>query len=140
MRVGASDATAFYGGLADPVFEPERRSPGRELVAVLAPDHFDPCAAPDRCGGLLPATPPTAGVGREDGQSHMDSRAAQRPLPLVWAAVPHVTQLGGARGHALAELGGEASERGWRDAQRTEASVGERHGDRCRGRATSSEG
>ena len=34
-------AAAFHRGLADSVLEPEGGAAGRELIAVLAPDHFD---------------------------------------------------------------------------------------------------
>ena len=40
MRVRPRDPGRFYGGLADPVLEPERSAARRELVAVLAPDRL----------------------------------------------------------------------------------------------------
>ena len=40
-RVGRRPAAALDAGLADPVLEPERGAPGRQLVAVLAPDQLD---------------------------------------------------------------------------------------------------
>ena len=137
MGLRARDAAAFDGRLADPVLEPERRAPGRQLVAVLTPDHLDAGHVLVGAAGPVEQRLQALGVGGEDGDRHMDVRGAQRRLPPVRAAVSHIAQLGGASGHALAELGREALQGGLGHTERLEALVGERHGDpRVRGRAT----
>ena len=59
----------------------------------------------------------------------MDVGRAERLLPVLGAAVPDVSELGGAGGHALAELGGEAVERGPGNPECLEALIRERRGD-----------
>ena len=97
-------------GCPIPSLKPNEVRPVRELVAVLTPDHFNSPQVLIGGSGPVQGRRQPGGVGRQDSQRHMHSRASQRLLPCRRAALRHVTQLGGAGRHALAELGREALE------------------------------
>ena len=128
LRVGGGDPASFDRGLANAVLEAEGGASGRELIAVLAPDHFDagellvrvPCPLGER---LQPF-----GIGRERGQRDVHVGRPERLLPVLGTALAHVAELGCARRHPLPELWREAVQRILRYAQRLETLVGE--GDR----------
>ena len=129
LRVRRRDAAAFDRRLADAVLEAEGGAPGRELVAVLAPDHLD-------AGQLLVRAPRPLGdrlearrVGREHRQRDVHVGRAERLLPVLRAALADVAELGRARRHPLPELRREAVERVLRHAERLETVIGEGDGD-----------
>ena len=108
-----------------PSLKPKEVRPGRQLVAVLPPDQLDAGKLLLGATGLLDHGLQTRGVGGKGRQGDVDVGRAERLLPVLWAALPDVPQLGGAGGHALPELGREAVERGLRHPQRLEALVRE---------------
>ena len=128
LRVGGRNPASFDRGLANAVLEAEGGASGRELVAVLAPDHLD-------AGQLLVRVPCPLGerlqacrIGREHRQRDVHVGRPERLLPVLGAALADVAELGRARRHPLPELWREAVERVLRHAQRLETVIGE--GDR----------
>ena len=98
LRVRRRPAAAFDRGLADPVLEAERGPPGRELVAVLTPDHLDAVRAPAWARRAFSATASRrASVGREHREGDVDVGRAERLLPVLRAALADVARGASAR-------------------------------------------
>ena len=75
-------AAALDRGLADAVLEAERGAPGRELVAVLAPDQLDPGRARAWARRACSATASSAlGVGGEHGDGDVHVAACRAASP-----------------------------------------------------------
>ena len=130
LRVRRRPAAALDRRLADPVLEAEGRPPGRQLVAVLAPDQLDAGELLRGRGAPARRTASSrAASGESAARATWTSRRAERLLPVLGAALADVAQLGGAGGHALPELRREAVERGLRHPERLQALVGEGDGD-----------
>ena len=129
LRVRRRPAAAFDRGLADPVLEAERGTTGRQLVAVLLPDHLDAVELLVRAARLLGDALEACDVGRERRQGDVHLGAAERLLPVLRTALANVAQLRRAGGHPLAKLRREAVQRSLRDSQRLQSVVGERDRD-----------
>ena len=128
-RVRAGDSAALHRRLADPVLEAEGGAPRRQLVAVLAPDHLHPGQVLVGAAGPLDHRRQPRGVGRQRRQRDVDLGGSERLLPVGWAALADVAELGRAGRHALPELRREAVQRLLRHAERLQARVGEGNGD-----------
>ena len=111
VRVGAGDAAARHGRMADAVGEPERVAQVRRHVHVQLPDGHDAGQVAQGVAGVVERGLQAGIVPREPDHHEMDVRRPERLLPVLRRALPHVPQVGRAGGHALLELGREAGQR-----------------------------
>ena len=111
------DAAPFDRGLADAVLEAERGASGRELVAVLTPDHLHAGQPFVRFASPLGERLQGGRVGREHRERDVHLGRPEWLLPMLGAALADVAELGRARRHPLPELRREAVERVLRYAQ-----------------------
>ena len=130
FSLGLSGAAApLDGRLADAVLEAEGCPPGRELVAVLTPDHLHAgkVLLRRRARSTTFCSRSLSGEMPGDGNVHLGR--AKWLLPVLRAALSGVAQVLRARRHALPELGREAVERGLWHAECLQALVCEGDGD-----------
>ena len=121
VRVRWRPAAALDRRLADTVLEAERGTPGRELVAVLAPDHRDAVQLLMGAAGLFGDGLEPGEVRREHRYGDMDLGRAEWLLPLLRAALADVSEVRRPRSHPFAELGREAVQRALRYPERLRA-------------------